>query len=71
MGATGATANQPKSDDKYAQKSVRGSSFRSDLLQNPYFKELCSWFVHIPVKKLVKNAPLEVILSYCSRVATE
>ena len=29
-----------KSDDKYAQKSVqlvRGSSFRSDFLQNPYF----------------------------------
>ena len=38
--ATGATANPPKSDDKYAQKSVqlvRGSSFRSDFLQNPYF----------------------------------
>ena len=36
-----ATANPPKSDDKYAQKSVqlvRGSSFRSDFLQNPYFK---------------------------------
>ena len=36
----GATANPPKSDDKYAQKSVqlvRGSSFRSDFLQNPYF----------------------------------
>ena len=35
----GATA-KPKSDDKYAQKSVqlvRGSSFRSDFLQNPYF----------------------------------
>ena len=41
MGATGATANPPKSDDKYAQKSVqlvRGSSFLSDFLQNPYFK---------------------------------
>ena len=41
VGATGATANPPKSDDKYAQKSVqlvRGSSFRSDFLQNPYFK---------------------------------
>ena len=40
VGATGATANPPKSDDKYAQKSVqlvRGSSFRSDFLQNPYF----------------------------------
>ena len=36
----GATANPPKSDDKYAQKSVqlvRGSSFRSDFLQNPFF----------------------------------
>ena len=36
----GATANPPKSDDKYAQKSVqlvRGSSFRSDFLQNPDF----------------------------------
>jgi hypothetical protein len=35
----GATANPPKSDDKYAQKSVqlvRGSSFQSDFLQNPY-----------------------------------
>ena len=33
--------SKPKSDDKYAQKSlqlVRGSSFRSDFLQNPYFK---------------------------------
>ena len=28
----------PKSDDKYAQKLVRGSSFRSDFIQNPYFK---------------------------------
>ena len=30
----------PKSDEKYAQKSVqlvRGSSFRNDFLQNPYF----------------------------------
>ena len=38
----GATANPPKSDDKYAQKSVqlvRVSSFRSDFLQNPYFKK--------------------------------
>ena len=37
----GATAHPPKSDDKYAQKSVqlvRGSSFRCDFLQNPYFK---------------------------------
>ena len=36
-----ATANPPKSYDKYAQKSVqlvRGSSFRCDLLQNPYFR---------------------------------
>ena len=35
-----ATANPPKSDDKYAQKSVqlvRVSSFRSVFLQNPYF----------------------------------
>ena len=33
----------PKSDDKYAQKSVqlvRGSSFPSDLLQNPYFTSI-------------------------------
>jgi hypothetical protein len=44
VGATanplGSTANPPKSDAKYAQKSVqlvRGSSFRSDFLQNPYF----------------------------------
>ena len=36
-----APANPPKSDDKYAQKSVqlvRVSSFRSDFLQNPYFR---------------------------------
>ena len=35
-----ATANPPKSDGKYAQKSVqlvRGSSLRNDFLQNPYF----------------------------------
>ena len=34
--------NPPKSDGKYAQKSVqlvRGSPFRNDLLQNPYFKK--------------------------------
>ena len=39
----GATANPPKIDDKYAQKSVqlvRGSSFRSDFLQNPFHKRL-------------------------------
>ena len=39
-----ATANPPKSDDKYPQKSVqlvRGSSFQSDFLQNPYFKPVC------------------------------
>ena len=43
--ALGATANPPKSDDKYAQKSVqlvRGSSFRSDFLQNPYFRDRSS-----------------------------
>ena len=43
VGATGATANPPKSDDKYAQKSVqlvKGSSFRSEFLQNPYFGKL-------------------------------
>jgi hypothetical protein len=36
----GATANPPKSDEKYAQKSVqlvRVSSLRSDFLQKPYF----------------------------------
>ena len=35
-------ANPPKSDDKYVEKSVqlvRGSSFRNDLLQNPYFSQ--------------------------------
>ena len=40
VGAIGATANPPKSDAKYAQKSVqlvRCSSFQSDFLQNPYF----------------------------------
>ena len=34
-------ANPPKSHDKYVEKSVqlvRGSSFRNDLLQNPYFR---------------------------------
>jgi hypothetical protein len=38
-----ATTNPPKSDDKYAQKSVqlvRVSSFRSDFLQNPYFSSI-------------------------------
>ena len=33
----------PKSEDKYAKKSVqrvRGSSFRGDFLQNPYFRPL-------------------------------
>ena len=37
----GLLLHPPKSDDKYAQKSVqlvRGSSFRSDFLQNPYFR---------------------------------
>ena len=40
VAGAGATANPPKSDDKYARKSVqlvRGSSLRSDFLQNPYF----------------------------------
>ena len=39
----GLLLHPPKSDDKYAQKSVqlvRGSSFRNDLLQNPYFNLL-------------------------------
>ena len=45
----------PKSDDKYAQKCVqlvRGSSFRSDFLQNPYFSLILVilgwlwWFGH-------------------------
>ena len=42
MGLLGAIANPPKSDDKYVEKSVqlvRGSSFRNDLLQNPYFSK--------------------------------
>ena len=46
VGATGATANPPKSDDKYVEKSVqlvRGSSFRNDLLQNPYFSKKNWW----------------------------
>ena len=37
----GLLLHPPKSDDKYAQKSVqlvRGLSFRSDFLQNLYFK---------------------------------
>ena len=43
VGPSGATATSPKSDEKYAQKSVqlvRGSSFLSDFLQNPYFKRV-------------------------------
>ena len=43
----GATANPPKSDDKYVQKSVqlvRGSSFRNNFLQNPYFRH-CIMYV--------------------------
>ena len=38
-------ANPHKSDDKYVEKSVqlvRGSSFRNDLLQNPYFRNVKS-----------------------------
>ena len=41
-------ANPPKSDDKYVEKSVqlvRGSSFRNELLQNPYFRT-CMSFRH-------------------------
>jgi hypothetical protein len=41
-----ATANPPKSDDKYALKSVqlvRGSSFRSDFFHNPYFSLHVNW----------------------------
>ena len=37
----GLLLHPPKSDEKYAQKSVqlvRGSSFQSDFLQNPYFR---------------------------------
>ena len=36
----GLLLHPPKSDDKYAQKTVqlvRGSTFQSDFLQNPYF----------------------------------
>ena len=45
-----ATANPPKSDDKYAQKSVqlvRVSSFRSDFLQNQYFSDTAFIFSYI------------------------
>ena len=41
--AVGLLLHPPEKDDKYAQKSVqlvRGSSFRSDFLQNPHFKKL-------------------------------
>ena len=58
-----ATANPPKSDDKYAQKSVqlvRGSYFRSDYFQNPYFSTEFLWvkakWPEIKAKqKVVKN----------------
>ena len=43
----GLLLHPPKSDDKYAQKSVqlvRGSSFRSDFLQNPYFNTTTTMF---------------------------
>ena len=42
-------------DDKYVEKSVqlvRGSSFRNDLLQNPYFstkEELSAYYAPSPV----------------------
>ena len=39
-------------DDKYVEKSVqlvRGSSFRNDLLQNPYFNKQFSKFVDAPI----------------------
>ena len=44
MPPLGLPLHPPKSDEKHAQKSVqlvRGSSFRNDLLQNPYFS-----FIH-------------------------
>ena len=43
----GLLLHPPKSDDKYVQKSVqlvRGSSFRSDFLQNPYFNAVDPFF---------------------------
>ena len=43
LSPVGLLLHPPKSDDKYAQKSVqlvRGSSFRSEFLQNPYFSNV-------------------------------
>ena len=42
-------------DDKYVEKSVqlvRGSSFRNDLLQNPYFSGKFESFLAVPEQKL-------------------
>ena len=59
-----ATANPPKSDDKYAQKSVqvvRVSSFPSDFLQNPYFSRgldfIALYFPNLKIG-LLFNEPL-------------
>jgi hypothetical protein len=60
VGATanplGATANPPKSDDKYAQKSVqlvRGSSFHIDFLQNPYFRVNLKTIVSLIIELII------------------
>ena len=50
------------SDDKYAQKSVqlvRGSSFRSDFLQNPYFR-MAYFFYVVCSKQTFPAKPVSV-----------
>ena len=59
----GATANPPKSNDRYAQESVqlvRGSSLQSDFLQNPYFS-----VVKMQQHRTNRNAHLERISTHC------
>ena len=51
----GVTANLPKSDDKYAQKSVelvRVSSFQSDFLQKKSIKKIYVSTYDIAKKKI-------------------
>ena len=46
-------------DDKYVEKNfqlVRGSSFRNDLLQNPYFSICIKLFAFLPIWKDIQRS---------------
>ena len=52
-------------DDKYVEKSVqliRGSSFRNDLLQNPYFKVIGASLYNAQNNTLI--SPKSVLLTF-------